>query len=100
MIAQPIRTQAAFEFLVAILALASLGVLIVGRFRQDVGATSIRDHRAAVGALRVGLAFDDRKSGLLPGAGLIPKRVEQSLRFGRLIVPGDSFVQQFPAFPL
>ncbi len=52
------------------------------------------------GSVRVGLAFDDRKSGLLPGARLIPKRVEESLRFGRLIVPSDSFVQQFPAFPL
>ena len=76
MIAQPIRTETAFEFLVPILALAPFGIFVISRFGEDVGATSIGDHRAAVGALRVGLAFDDRKSGLPPGARLIPKRVE------------------------
>ena len=76
MIAQPIRTETAFEFLVAILTLAAFGVLIVGRFGEDVGSESIRDHRAPVGALRVGLTFDDRKSRMIPGGSLIPKRVE------------------------
>ena len=75
-IAQPICAEAALEFLVAILALASFGIFVISRFGQDVGSESIGDHRAAVRALRVGFAFDDRKSRMRPGASLIPKRVE------------------------
>ena len=44
MIAQPVRTQLTFQFLVAVLAFAALGVFVIGTLRQRAGTWTIGYH--------------------------------------------------------
>jgi hypothetical protein len=59
MIAEPIGFQPVFEFLVAVFAFAPVGVLVVGRFREDERPGPVADHRPAIRPLGIGLALDD-----------------------------------------
>src|SRR5271163_267004 len=79
-IAQSVGLQAAFEFLVAVLAFAAVRVGIVGGARQDDSTGPVGDYGTAVRALGMGLAFDDHPPLLCPGLGPIPIRHEEPLR--------------------
>ena len=59
MVTEPVRLQPALQFLVAVLALATIGVGVVGRAGQHEGTRPIRHHRAAVRALSVHFTLDD-----------------------------------------
>src|SRR5689334_11585828 len=94
MIAGAVDLQAALEFLVAVLAFAPLGVVVVGSAGNDLSARTIGDDEAAIGALRVGLGLDDDPAGMLPGAGLIPEGIEQALRRLGLVEPSHGLGHQ------
>jgi hypothetical protein len=57
MIAQSVRTQLAFQFLVAVLAFA---VFVVRAAGQSASAGVVGYHGSAVGALGMGFALDDK----------------------------------------
>ena len=73
MVAEAIGLQGHLEFLVAVLALAAVGVGIVGGSGQHSGAGSVGDHGPAIGALGMGLALDDHPTLDGPRLGLIPE---------------------------
>ena len=58
-IAESIRLQSAFEFFVAVLAFASVGIGIVRGTGQNERSGTVGDHGAAIRALRVGFALHD-----------------------------------------
>ncbi len=72
MIAQPIGAQLTLQFLVAVLAFAAFGILVVSTLRKHRRAGTIGYHGATVGTLGIRFALDDNPSRLRPRAGLIP----------------------------
>ena len=99
-ITQPIHSQAAFQLLIAILALTPQDILVIRRFRIPRRSRAIRHHEAAVRPLRVRLRLHHHKAGGRPGTGPIPEPREQPLRLVRLVPEPDRFCQQFLAGPL
>ena len=83
MIAEPVGLQAGLEFLVAVLAFAAIGVVVVGGLGQDERPGAVGDHRAAIGALGIRFALDDHPALRGPGLGPIPEGREQPLRLAR-----------------
>jgi len=97
MIAQPIGAQLALQFLVAILALAALGVGFIGSLRARACSGTVGQDGPAVGALRIRFTLDDHPPRLGPRAGLILKTGEQPLRLAGGFVAFDRLLQQFVA---
>jgi len=64
MITQPIGAQLTLQFLVAVLAFAALGILIVSALRKHRRAGTIGHHGATVGALGIRFALDDNPARL------------------------------------
>src|SRR5260370_31554761 len=98
MIAGAVDRQTALEFLVAVLAFAALGVVVVGSLGDDAGTGPVGDDETAIGPLGVGLGLDDDPAGTIPRTGLIPEGVAESLRRFRLGVSVLGFSEQFLAF--
>ena len=80
MIAETVGQQSSFEFFVAVLALAAIGVAVVGGPWQNRRARTVGDHGAAIGALGVGFALHDDPPLGRPRIRPIPERREQTLR--------------------
>ena len=100
MVAQAIGLKTILEFLVAVLAFATVGEGVVGGSRQYAGAGPIGDYRAAVRSLFVGFAFDDREARLRPRSGLIFEGDELPLRRTGLLELFDYVPQKIVAFGL
>ena len=86
MIAQPIRTQFAFQFFVAILTFTPFAVLVVSTVGQCSGTKAVGYDSSAVGPLAVRFALEDDSPRLLPGAGLVVKAGKETLRLAGLSV--------------
>src|SRR5262249_20365939 len=81
MIAGAVDGQVAFEFFVAVFTFAAGGIVVVSRLGQHAGTRTIGDDKTAIGALGMGFGFGDDPTRPVPGAGLIPKAIEEPLGF-------------------
>src|SRR5579871_700362 len=100
MVTGAIHRQVALEFLVAVLALAPSGIVVVGRLRQYERPRSIGDDKAAVGPLGVGFGLDHHPARQRPGAGLVPEGREQTLGLPAGLIRPDRLGQHGITAPL
>src|SRR5580704_14439167 len=93
-VAQPICLETALQFFVPILAFTAIRILLIGGGRHHFRSGPIAHDGAAIGALRVDLAFHRYPTFPRPGCRPIPKGTEQSLVLTCLLATSQSFVER------
>src|SRR5277367_2823770 len=71
MVAQAIHLHAALDFFIAIFAIASLDILIIGSLGEQLCPRTVGHHETPIGPLGIGLGFGHHIAGSTPGPGLI-----------------------------